>query len=121
MWKKLNSDKTDSVTKPKFWQPKLWQNPNSVNTQVVTRLKLLQNSNYDKTQIVTLKLWQSSNCDKTQWGKNSNCDKNQNVTLKLWQNSNCDKPWIEQDVGQNLKCDNTQITSKLKTWRRKLN
>ena len=57
---------------------KLWQNlktqilTNSKNQIVSTqKLKFWQNSNYDKTQIVT-KL------------KNSNCDKAQK--LKLWKN-----------------------------------
>ena len=64
----------------------------------MTKLKLWQNSNCDKTQIVTkLKLWQNSNCDKTQIVKNS---KTQNVRkkLKLWQNSK------------------TQIVTKLELW-----
>ena len=62
--KNSNGDKTPKV--------KWWQNSKS---QIVTKLK--------KTQVVTkLKLWENSNCD------NSNCYKTQNVTtLEVWANS----------------------------------
>ena len=67
------------------------QTKNCDKTQIVTKFKFWQDSNCDKTQklkIWQLTLWQlnNSNCDKTQ---NSNRDKNQE--LKLWQNLNYDK------------------------------
>ena len=76
MWQNLNyvknsnRDETQIVMKYKNsncdeTQLKLWQNQKNSNcdkikrTQIVTKLKLQQNLNYDETQIVTkLKLWQ---------------------------------------------------------------
>ena len=87
----MNCDKSQVVTKLK-----LWQNSNCDKTQIAMKVKLWHHSNYDKTQIVRikthkLKMWQNSNCDKT-------------GELKLWQNSktkmltklknlNVDKTW----------------------------
>ena len=64
--KKSNGNKTQNL--------KLWEKKNS------------KNSKYDKTQLVTkLKLWQNSTCDKGQIVTYSSCDKTQIVTkLKLW-------------------------------------
>ena len=81
-------------------------------TQLVTKLKLRQNWNCDKTQIEKLKLWQNSNCDKTQIG----------TKLKLWQNWNCDKTQIVREKIKNLNVtkptlwqnSRTQIVTKLK-------
>ena len=78
---------------------------------------MLQNSNCDKTQIVTkLKLWQNLNCDKTQivtkhklWQKSKGEDK-KNQKLEIYQNSNCDKTQ-ELKSWQNSKF---QIVTKLK-------
>ena len=98
-----------------------------LKTQNVTKLKLWQNSNYEKIQnsncdntpklklCQKLQLWLNLNCDDIQklklWGysknqiitkfKNLKCEKNQNVT-KLG-NSNYDKT-------------QTQIVTKLKLW-----
>ena len=60
---KLKNSNFDSTLNPKLWQP-----------QVVTKLKLWQNWNFDKSQVVTkLKLWQNSNFEE-------NTKKTQNVT-----------------------------------------
>ena len=90
----------------------MWQNS---TTQIVIKFK---NSKCDKTQLVTkLKLGQNSNCDR----QNSSCDKTQIVTklkfwekskTQIWQNSDCDKTW-ELKLWQNSQ---TQIVTKLKNW-----
>ena len=72
---------------------KLWSNS---KTQFVIKLKTkLKKSNGYKTKILTkLKLLQNSNCDKTQTltkSNNSKCDQTQIVTKCF---SNCDKNWI---------------------------
>ena len=90
--KNSNGDKT-----PKL---KLWKNPETQIvtkqkkitcdlTQIVTKLKLGQNSNFDKTQIVIklktkkkIKLWQNSKTKFLTKLKNSISDKTQK--LKLW-------------------------------------
>ena len=61
---------------------------------------------FDKTPIVTkLKLWQNLNCNKTQIAT-----KTKFWQLKLWQNSNKDKFWQHSNVYR------TQIVRKLKLW-----
>ena len=63
---------------------KCYENLKKKKNQMVAKLT---NSNCDKTQFVTkLKLWQNLNCDKT---KKSKYDKTQTVT-KL-KKSNCDE------------------------------
>ena len=84
-------------------------------------MTILKNSNCDPTPIVTkLKLWQNSNCDKKQIVTNSNCDKSQIVTtLQLWQNSNWGRKnsktqYVTQlTLWQNLKYDKCQFKKKL--------
>ena len=88
--------------KYKFYQLKLWQNPNCDKhanrdvTQIVTKHKLWLNPNCEKTQILTkLKLWQNISCegninqtkiettDKKQWNtngkRNANCEEKTNL------------------------------------------
>ena len=72
-------------------QTQIVMNPNNSKCDEIQKLKLWQNSNCDKFQIVTkLKLYKNSNCDKTWKLKNSNCEE-KNQKLKFWQNS---KTWI---------------------------
>ena len=50
------------------------------------KLKLWQNSNCDKTQIVTkLKMGRKKKLKKLK------CEEEETKTIKMWQNSNCDK------------------------------
>ena len=86
--KTSNCDKTQTVTKHKMWQLKLWRNS---KTQIVTKLKPWQNSkcdnsNWDQTQ--KLKLQENSTTQMMTKLKKSNCD---NSKLKLWQNLYYDK------------------------------
>ena len=69
-------------------------------SQIVTKLKLWQNSNCDKTQNVTkLKLWPSSKTQIVTKLKKSNCDKTQK--LKLWQNINYDQyQFMKKDTSE---------------------
>ena len=107
MWQLKNSI-CDTNRKLKLWQDS--------KTQIVTKLKMWQNSSCDKAQIETkLKLWQNYNYE-----KNYKCDKTKIVTklinsnydktpkLKLWQNSKL-KLW------QNLKYDKSQVMKIKKT------
>ena len=57
-------------------------------TQLVTKLKFWQNSKCDKTQVVTKpKLWQNSNCEKkkkekkNQMWQNSDCDSSDSLKV----------------------------------------
>ena len=71
--KNLNGDKTQKLKLIQNWETQMWQKKiRRKNTQVVTKLTLLQNStcdkppNFNKTQIITkLKMWQNSNYDQT--------------------------------------------------------
>ena len=100
---KLKNSNCDTTQKLLLWQ--------NLKAQIVTKLKLCQNSNCDKSRVVTnLKLWHNSNCEKKNlkiisgtkhqlWqnartqimtkNKNSNYDKTQK--LKLWQNLKYDQ------------------------------
>ena len=63
----------------------------------MTKLKMWQNSNCDKTQIlIKLKIRQNSNCDRTTKLKFLQNSKTQFVT-KL-KNSNCDKTWTMTNI-----------------------
>ena len=87
---KKNVDKTQKLL--------MWQN---WKTQIVTKLK---KSTFDNTQ--QLKMLQNSNIDKTQIvKKNANFDKTQQ--LKLWQ------------INKNSKCDKTCIMTNLHLWEEK--
>ena len=105
-----------------------------------TKLKLGQNSNYDKTQIV-IKWWQKSKTHILTNFKNSNCDKTKKkqflTKLKWWQNLNCDRTPIVTKLKlrpnkklkfwknsktqfvtklKNSNCDKTSIMTNLNSW-----
>ena len=98
---------------------KLNSNFDDSKTQTVKKTtKMLQNSNCDKTQIVTkLKLWQDS---KTGMLQNSNWDKTQKLNcektqkLNMWQNSKT-KKGTKLKLGQNSK---TQILTIVELWKK---
>ena len=133
------------MTKLKNWNcdnSKTQMTTKLTKNQIVTKLKLRQNSNRDKIQIVTkvklwqisimkkkkkikLKMWQNWNSDETQklkWLPNTktqfvlklkNSYCDKTQKLKLWQNS---RTQIMTKL-QNSSCDRTQ---KLKLWEKKL-
>ena len=82
VWKKSNYDKIQTLKE----------------TQKVEEEKNCdQHQLWQKNIVTKLKVWQSSNCDKTKITRklklppNSNCDKSKKmIKLLLWQNSKCD-------------------------------
>ena len=81
----------------------MWQNS---KTQIVRKkLKWWQNSNFDKSQVVTKpKLWHNSHCEKKKNLKILNVTKHQ-----LWQNS-------RTQIMTKIKNSNYDKTQKLKLW-----
>ena len=120
---KLKNSNGDKTQKFKWWQnskTKIVKKLNNSNcdktlkTQVVTKLKLWQNPNWDKTQVlhIVIKL-NYSNCDKTQklkFGQNLNYHKSQFLTKSTYNGSfskNILKPW--QKMRYSAFCDSRDV------------
>ena len=96
LWQNTSCDETRNL---KNWdKTQSLQHINCDKTQDVTKHKFWQNTRYDETQVVTNhNLWQNISCDKTQigtrhkLGPDASCDKTHIVTRHiLWPDSCCD-------------------------------
>ena len=135
---KIENSNCDKTQKLKLWQKSKTQfftklkksicDKTQIVRKVLTKFKLLQNSNCDKNQHVTkLKIWQNSNCEgKT---KKNHCNKTQTVTklkksiflqnsttkivtklkknrivtiLEIWQNSIYEEKTFEVSFSKNI-------------------
>ena len=82
MWEldKLNCDKTQIVTKLKLWQNslKLW-----LNTQIVANTQTQIVTAQIVTKLQNWKLWQNSKTQYFDQTENSNCDQTQILTTQI--------------------------------------